>query len=94
MIESQSVTVDAIAGATVSSNAVKVSVEAALKEALKAGGSSESAIEHFYNTPAKAEMGKTEELNTDLLIVGMSTGNILAMRSAMETMKSSTATSA
>lgn len=88
MIESQSVTVDAIAGATVSSNAVKVSVEAALKEALKAGGSSESAIEHFYNTPAKAEMGKTEELNTDLLIVGMSTGNILAMRSAMETMKS------
>lgn len=87
MIESQSVTVDAIAGATVSSNAVKVSVEAALKEALKAGGSDESAIEHFYNTPVKAEAGKTEELNTDLLIVGMSTGNILAMRSAMEAMK-------
>lgn len=87
MIENQSVTVDAIAGATVSSHAVLVSVETALKEALKAGGSDESAIEHFYRTPAKLEEGVTEELEKDLLIVGMSTGSILAMRSAMETMR-------
>jgi fumarate reductase flavoprotein subunit len=88
IIENQSVNVDAIAGATVSSNAVKHAVESALKEALAEGESDESAIEHFYQTQLKVEKGDTEVIDTDLLVVGMSTGGILAMRSAMDTMKS------
>lgn len=87
IIESQSLNVDAIAGATASSNAVKQAIESGLKEALAEGESEESAIEHFYKPQYKAEKDETEVINKDLLIVGMSSGGILAMRSAMETMK-------
>ena len=87
IIENQSVDVDAIAGATASSNAVKHAVESALKEALAEGESDESAIEHFYKTPEKSQESETEVRNVDLLVVGMSTGGILAMRSATETMR-------
>lgn len=87
MIEAQSVSVDAVAGATVSSNAVKISVENALREALAAGGSPESAIRRFYNRPIKECAGITEELETDIVIVGMSTGGIAAMKSAVETIR-------
>jgi len=87
IIESQSVNVDAIAGATASSNAVKQAVETALREALTEGESEESAIEHFYKAQVRPDKGETETINTDLLIIGMSSGGILAMRSAMESMK-------
>ena len=87
IIENQSLNVDAIAGATVTSNAVKQAVESALKEALAEGDSEESAIEHFYQPLYKPATGEAETIDTDLLVVGMSTGGILAMRSAMETMR-------
>lgn len=87
MIENQSVQVDAIAGATVTSNSVKLSVEKALREALKAGGAEESAIKNFLRPVAKQEAGDTEDIYTDLLVAGLGIGGILAMRSAMETMQ-------
>lgn len=86
MLENQSVNVDAIAGATVSSNAVLTSVESALKEALKEGGAEDTAIFNFYKAPEMPALGEIEELETDLLIVGMNTGSMLAMRSAMDYM--------
>jgi fumarate reductase flavoprotein subunit len=88
IIETQSLNVDAIAGATVSSNAAKQAIESALKKALAEGESEETAIEHFYRPLYKTEKDMTEEIDADLLVVGMSTGGILAMYSAMETMKS------
>ena len=83
MIEHQSVRVDSITGATASSNGVKEAVEAALAEALAAGGSESSAIEHFYTVPAKVT-GVTEELSTDVLVVGMGGAGISAATRAAE----------
>jgi fumarate reductase flavoprotein subunit len=88
MIKYQSVKVDAVAGATESSDEVKISVENALKEALVAGGSEETAIEHFYTVPEKTEKDLTEEKDVDILVLGMGAGGIMAMLSAMQTIQS------
>lgn len=84
MLENQSVKVDAITGATGSSTGIKLAVEAALKDALAAGGSDESAIKSFHPVPAK----KTEQvtLDTDILVVGMGGAGVAAAMSAAETM--------
>ncbi len=87
MIENQSVRVDAISGATVSSNAVKSAVQKALVQALKAGGSDESAISHFYSVPVKEFEGVTEERDVDILVLGLGNGGIFAMVSALEKMQ-------
>jgi len=87
MIENQSVMVDAISGATVSSNAVKSAVQKALVQALEAGGSKGSAISHFYSVPLKEEEGVTEERDVDILVLGLGNGGIFAMVSALEKMQ-------
>lgn len=84
IIESQSIAVDAVAGATSSSNAVKSAIKQALQEALVAGGSSAAAVSTFQVAPEKKEAGETEELDVDVLVVGMGTGGIAAMKSACE----------
>ena len=82
MIEYQTVTLDAVSGATASSNGVKTAVEAALKEALAAGGSDESAIRNFYvNIPKK---DTTETIDVDVLIVGMGGSGCAAAVSTAE----------
>ncbi len=53
MIESQSVTMDAIAGATVSSNAIKTAVEACLVQSIEAAGGDKNSIQAFYTTGEK-----------------------------------------
>lgn len=87
IIESQSLDVDVITGATMSSMSVLQSVEDCLKEALVAGGSDESAISYFHRK-VEAQPGETETIDTDLLIVGMSTGGMIAMCNAVETIMS------
>ena len=87
MIENQSVMVDAIAGATVSSNAVKSAVQKALKQALVEGGSDESAISYFYSVPNKEDEGIVEEKDVDILVLGLGNGGIFGMVSAMERMQ-------
>lgn len=81
MLESQSVRVDSISGATATSSAVKVAVEQCLNDALKAGGSAAAAIEKFYVPTQKGNA--TEKLSTDILVIGMGgSGTVAAMRAA------------
>ena len=84
IIESQSLEVDSIAGATASSTAIKVAVDKALREALVAGGTDESAVEYFHKAPPAAEITDPIEIDTDILIVGMGNGGIFAFRNAIE----------
>lgn len=90
MIALQSLSVDSICGATMSSAAVRNATEQALKQALRAGGSDESAIRHFYVTPEKTGLGTTETLDYDMLVVGTGTAGILCATSAIETFKKQT----
>lgn len=87
MIENQSVAVDSITGATMSSNAVKQATEKALAEALKEGGSDPAAISAFYKAPVKENEGKVVEENVDVVVVGLGSAGVLGMTSAMETLQ-------
>lgn len=88
IIENQSIAVDAIAGATSTSNAVKLAIKQALQQALEAGGSDPAAVTAFQNPPAKPEVGEPETIDTDILVVGLGNGGIMAMKSACETIQS------
>lgn len=83
MLETQSVAVDAICGATASSNAVKATVEDCLTQALVAGGSDASAMDHFRTTtqPAVSE----ETLEADVLVVGIGASGAAAAMMAADT---------
>ena len=81
IIDNQSVAVDGVTGATGTSGAVKSAVTKALKEALAAAGSDESAISAFQVTPEKT--GGEETIDTDVLVVGMGgSGTYTALRAA------------
>ena len=84
ILESQSVAVDAVSGATVSSNAIKEAVKQALTQALEAGGSDPAAIAAFQVAPAKSDA--VETIETDVLVVGMGAAGTTAALSAAETM--------
>lgn len=86
IVENQSVAVDSICGATASSNGIKQAVRNALIDALKAGDSDESAISAFETVPAKEN--KTEEISTDILVVGLGASGTTAALSAAEAMYS------
>ena len=87
MIEHQSVKIDAVTGATVTSNAVKTAVESALKEAIVAAGNSDSEISRFYAVPEKEAAGAVEEKEADVVVVGLGMGGVFAMRRAIEAMR-------
>lgn len=81
ILENQSVAVDAITGATSSSNGIKLAVADALRQALEAGGSDAAGIDAFQTMPPKASV--TEELNVGVLVVGMGgAGTAAAVRAA------------
>lgn len=84
IIENQSVAVDAVTGATASSNAVKSAITQALKEALEAGGSNPHAVSAFQVAPEKPEPSDPETIDVDVCVVGMGTGGIIAMKRACE----------
>ena len=86
ILQNQSVAVDAITGATGSSNGIKSAVALGLKQALAAGGSAASAFRYFRQRPER-KSGQIEELEYDVLVIGMGgTGSAAAM-SAAETQK-------
>lgn len=84
IIENQSVKVDAVTGATVSSNNVKTAVEDALCQAIVAAGNDPSAVSRFYTVPAKECEGQTETIDCDVLFVGLGTAGLFAMRRAID----------
>ncbi len=85
MVERQSLTVDAICGATASSGAVKAAVEACVREALHAAGSDEAAVKHFHK--AYAPEPKEERISVDVLVVGMGAAGSAAAMMAADTQK-------
>lgn len=79
IIEAQSVGVDSLTGATVTSGAVKTAVADCLTQALLAAGCDASAISAFQTVPEKK--GGSEEITTQMLIVGMGgSGTYAALR--------------
>ena len=82
IIESQSISVDTITGVTGSSTGIKLGVETALKEALAAGGSEESAIANFEKEMKKST--ETETIDVDVLVVGLGGSGTAAAMSAAE----------
>ncbi len=70
IVENNSLAVDAICGATSSANAVKAAIADGVAQALAAAGTPENAIEHFYE-PLDLATNKTEEINVDVVVVGM-----------------------
>lgn len=69
IIANQSYAVDAITGATSTSNAVLTGVRDMLADALVAGGSDESALAAFESREAKSDISET--VDVDVLVVGL-----------------------
>ena len=83
IVENQSCVVDAISGATATSNAVLIGARNLLKQALVAGGSDESAITHF-EAPAPV-VDSLETIDVDVVVVGLGAAGTAACLSAAET---------
>ena len=82
IIEHNSLAVDAITGATTSSNAVKAATANAVAQALEAAGTDASALQNFY-APLDLSTGETETIDVDVVVVGMGgTGSAAAKRVA------------
>lgn len=82
MIAQQSIYIDAITGATVSSKAITAAVTEALNAAYMAGGSSPDAINVFQKDPLRVS-GKIETIQTKALVIGLGgSGTTAAMRIA------------
>lgn len=87
IISTQSLDVDSVSGATMSSFAVKEATEKALCEAIAAAGNDEKDVARFHVAVDKTEEGVTEEIDTDILFIGMGYAGIFAMRRAIERMR-------
>ena len=84
IIENQSLAVDTIAGASLSSGAIRTAATDAVKQALVAGGSDESAISQFLTAPEKNE-SEPIRIEKDVVVVGMGASGLSAMTRAAET---------
>lgn len=82
MLDAQSVKVDALTGATLTSEAVKSAVEDCIVQALTAAECDPAAVSAFYAVPEKE--GGEEELHTQVLVVGMGGSGAFAAMSAQE----------
>ena len=81
ILENQSVNVDIIGGATVTSVAARAAIEDCIKQAIVAAGNEESAIDTFKI--AQEKVGGSEELETQVLVIGMGGGGTYtALRAA------------
>lgn len=87
IVSAQSLEVDSVSGATMSSFAVKEAVDLALREAISAAGNDENEVSRFHEAVEKTEEGVTEEIDTDILFIGMGYSGIFAMRRAIERMR-------
>lgn len=86
ILSSQSYAVDAITGATATSNGIKQGVKLAVGQALAAAGTDLSAASAFETVPEKVT-GVTKELDYDVLVIGMGGTGTAAAMSAAEAQK-------
>ncbi len=82
MIESQSVSIDAITGATASSNGIKAATEDCLIQAITAAGGRKTDVRAFYITPEQPV--RSQRIDTDILVVGMGGSGIVTATRAAE----------
>ena len=82
MLEEQSVKVDALTGATMTSNAVKAAVEDCILQAIEAKEGDPDGVEYFYRVPEKTDA--EEEIATQVLVIGMGGSGLTASMSAAE----------
>ena len=82
MLDYQSVAVDSITGATATSNGIKQATTDALEQAIKSAGTDPGAIEVFKAIPPKLDIH--EEIDTDVLVVGMGNSGLIASLSIAE----------
>ena len=85
IVENQSVGVDAITGATATSNAVLSAAKECIAQALAAGGSNPAAISAYMKPEVKIEAQET--IDVEVLVVGMGAAGISAATSAAEAQK-------
>ncbi len=84
MILEQSVKVDAITGATTSSNAIKLATEDCLIQAIEAKGGSASDVSVFYKMTKYSD--EEVVIDTDIVVVGMGGSGLAAATTAAETL--------
>jgi len=82
ILEEQSVKVDALTGATMTSNAVLAAVEDCILQAIAAKEGDPAGVEYFYTAPVKD--GSEVEMATQVLVVGMGGSGLTAAMSATE----------
>ena len=82
ILENQSVGVDAITGATATSNAVLSAAKNCIEQALVAGGSNAAAITAYLKPETKIEAQET--IDVEVLVVGMGAAGISAATAAAE----------
>ena len=82
ILENQSVGVDAITGATSTSNAVLTAARDCIEQALVAGGSDKAAISAFLTPETQVEAQET--IDVDVVVVGMGAAGISAATAAAE----------
>ncbi len=84
MIEKQSVKVDAITGATASSNAIKLATEDCLVQAIVAKNGTPEDVSAFYIMSERSDEQVT--IDTDIIVVGMGGSGLAAATTAAETL--------
>ena len=85
ILRNQSLEVDGVTGATLSCVAVREAARAALCQAFEANGCDPQAVEKFCRpVDLKTELGQVEELEADVLVVGLGNGGVIAVRNAVE----------
>ncbi|MBR0367243.1 MAG: alpha/beta fold hydrolase [Clostridia bacterium] len=82
MLEYQSVSVDAVCGATATSNGVKQAAEAALVQAITAAGGDAKDVKAFYHSIPQVDA--LEELSADVLVIGLGGSGMASALSAAE----------
>lgn len=87
IIEAQSLDVDAITGATSSSLTSKMAIENALAQAFEAAGEDPANTSLFHTPVEKPEEGVVEEVDVDVLFVGLSIGGCFSLKASIDKMQ-------
>lgn len=83
ILESQAVSIDSVAGATMTSSAIRLAVEQCLKEAYAESGAGPDAIVPWLKR-ASHEAGDPKTIDVDVVVVGLGGGGMAAALSAAE----------